>query len=293
MSLLSTVTSTNNSSISHISTFYSRSFNVSIPYIKKVTSRFAVHCGTGSNVCVHLRSSCLFLFSVLLAPCHGCPLLVALEDRLFASSLSARVFQVLGNIQRCRWVCDSEKPSSVECTLTLELTSVRQNTHAYIYNTFHMTVHISAAFRHYIGGHFDLPNTVTSNINNGSIPFRCTSSRPGVVQTGSPPQGSLTRVNVMTSTCSSPAVTDVKCLLGKSLSNPFDIKMILNISKLKNETWDLSSIYSTCTSSTFYHLQPDSQAVTILSYIRILMYLIIGTLCYSKGNILIVNSSTG
>lgn len=31
-----------------------------------------------------------------------------------------------GNIQRCRWVCDSEKPSSVECTLTLELPSEKR-----------------------------------------------------------------------------------------------------------------------------------------------------------------------
>lgn len=48
--------------------------------------------------------------------------------RLSVSSLSARVYQVLGNIQRCRWVCESEKPSTVECTLTLGLTSV-WNTH--------------------------------------------------------------------------------------------------------------------------------------------------------------------
>lgn len=136
-------------------------------------------------------SSC---FSVLLCqPCHGCPLLAALEDRLFVGSLSAWVFQVLGNIQRCRWVCDSEKPSSVECTLTLEFALVCNTRH-------HLCIHrltthtirsvhwlFTSLQRYYVGGHFDLPNTGVSNgINKGCIPFRCTSLRPGIVQSGSP-----------------------------------------------------------------------------------------------------------
>lgn len=52
-------------------------------------------------ICVRAPAELLSLL-VLASSRHGCPLLTALEDRLFVSSLSGRVFQVLGNIQRCR-----------------------------------------------------------------------------------------------------------------------------------------------------------------------------------------------
>lgn len=128
---------------------------------------FAVHHHHhGWDVCVHLPCSCLLSFAVLLArPCHGCPLLVELQDRLFVRPLSARVFQVMGNIQRCRWVCDSGKPSSVECTLKLEPAWVWKPTHAA--SSMCRTVSIFWILT--------LPN-------NGCIALRFSRSRPGVLK---------------------------------------------------------------------------------------------------------------
>ena len=96
--------------------------------LRSMTTLLKMHVCT----CSAPVSSCFNVF--FCQPCHGCPLLVVLEDRLFVSSLSAWGFQVLGNIQRCRWVCESEKPSSVECTFTLELMS-----------TYNPSPHVSSA----------------------------------------------------------------------------------------------------------------------------------------------------
>lgn len=90
---------------------------------RKTNTRMCVCVPVCVRVCAQLQLS----LSSPLVPCPpGCvPVMpvhsLSHEDR---TSVSPRFHQVGGNIQRCRWVCDSMKPSSVDCTLTLELTSV-------------------------------------------------------------------------------------------------------------------------------------------------------------------------
>lgn len=134
-------------------------------YKEKDTDWFASVCFPLHHwlICVRAPAEILSLL-VLASSCHGCPLLTALEDRLFVSSLSDRVFQVLGNIQRCRWVCDHVKPSSVECTLTLEFaldgyTPLCVHTLT-LYIRYIYTVHwlFTLLQAQYVGGHLDLSN---------------------------------------------------------------------------------------------------------------------------------------